>query len=80
MAGKVMAGKVRLLLQEDGTTTTKLLQRGGFERFFQQMGRPTDHGTAQQRTFIPDFSRMQAAAQQHTMQVMPDLDRTGASE
>jgi quercetin 2,3-dioxygenase len=53
---------------------------GGFERFFQQMGQPTDHGTAQQPPFIPDFPRMQAAAQQHNMQFMPDFDWTGTKE
>jgi quercetin 2,3-dioxygenase len=52
---------------------------GGFERFFQHMGTPTDHGTKDQPPFIPDFPRMQAAAQQHNMQFMPghtwpDLD------
>jgi quercetin 2,3-dioxygenase len=52
---------------------------GGFERFFQHMGTPTDHGTAQQPPFIPDFPRMQAAAQQHDMQFFPrDHDWSGA--
>jgi quercetin 2,3-dioxygenase len=45
---------------------------GGFERFFQHMGTPTDHATREQPPFIPDFPRMQAAAQQHNMQFMPD--------
>ena len=53
---------------------------GHFERFSQQMGQPTDHGTAQQPPFIPAFPRMQAAAQQHKMQFMPDFDWTGATE
>ncbi|MFG1922312.1 quercetin 2,3-dioxygenase [Cryptosporangium sp. NPDC048952] len=44
---------------------------GGFERFFQHMGHPTDHGTREQPPFIPDFPRMQAAAEQHDMQFMP---------
>ena len=44
---------------------------GGFERFFQHMGTPTDHATKDQPPFIPDFPRMQAAAQQHNMQFMP---------
>jgi quercetin 2,3-dioxygenase len=44
---------------------------GGFERFFQHMGTPTDHATKDQPPFIPDFPRMQAAAQQHDMQFMP---------
>jgi quercetin 2,3-dioxygenase len=45
---------------------------GGFERFFQHMGTPTDHATKDQPPFIPDFPRMQAAAQQHNMQFLPD--------
>jgi hypothetical protein len=45
---------------------------GGFERSFQQMGTPTDHATTDQPPFIPDLPRMQAAAQQHDMQFMPD--------
>ncbi len=44
---------------------------GGFERFFQHMGTPTDH-TGEQPPFIPDFPRMQAAAQQHRMQFLPE--------
>jgi quercetin 2,3-dioxygenase len=54
---------------------------GGFERFFQHMGTPTDSDTAQQPPFIPDFPRMQAAAQQHDMQFFPrDHDWSGARE
>ena len=54
---------------------------GGFERFFQHMGTPTDSGPAQQPPFIPDFPRMQAAAQQHDMQFFPrDHDWSGARE
>ena len=45
---------------------------GGFERFFEHMGAPTDNGTKDQPPFIPDFPRMQAAAQQHNMQFMPN--------
>ena len=45
---------------------------GGFERFFQHMGTPTDHATKDQPPFIPDFPRMQAAAQRHDMQFLPD--------
>jgi len=44
---------------------------GGFERFFQHMGTVTDHPTTDQPPFIPDFPRMQAAAQQHNMQFFP---------
>jgi quercetin 2,3-dioxygenase len=53
---------------------------GGFERFFQHMGQPTDHPTTDQPPFIPDFPRMQAAAQQHNMQFMPDFTWEGAAE
>jgi quercetin 2,3-dioxygenase len=45
---------------------------GGFERFFQHMGTPTDHNTTQQPPFIPDFPRMKAAATEHRMEFMPD--------
>lgn len=41
------------------------------KRFFQHMGQPADHGTTEQPPFVPDFPRMQAAAQQHNMQFMP---------
>jgi quercetin 2,3-dioxygenase len=51
---------------------------GGFERFFQHMGQPTDHATTDQPPFIPDFPRMQAAAQQHNMQFMPEFTWDGA--
>ncbi len=51
---------------------------GGFERFFQQMGQPTDHGPADQPPFIPDFPRMQAAAQAHDMEFRPDFDWSDA--
>ena len=47
---------------------------GGFERFFQHMGTPTDHPTKDQPPFIPDFPRMQAAAQAHRMQFLRDVD------
>ena len=48
---------------------------GGFERFFQEMGTPTDaNSAADQPPFIPDFPRMQAAAQQHNMQFMQGFE------
>ena len=47
---------------------------GGFERFFQHMGTLTDHNTRDQPPFIPDFPRMQAAAQQHNMQFMQGFE------
>jgi quercetin 2,3-dioxygenase len=46
---------------------------GGFERFFQHMGTPTDHPTKDQPPFIPDFPRMGAAARAHHMQFMPEF-------
>ncbi len=46
---------------------------GGFERFFQHVGQPTDHPTREQPPFVPDFPRMQAAAQQHDMQFVRDF-------
>ena len=46
---------------------------GGFERFFQHMGTPTDDATTDQPPFIPDFPRMQAAARRHDMQFMRDV-------
>jgi quercetin 2,3-dioxygenase len=45
---------------------------GGFERFFQHMGTATDHATPDQPPFVPDFPRMQAAAQQHGTRFLPD--------
>jgi quercetin 2,3-dioxygenase len=51
---------------------------GGFERFFQQMGQPTDAGTPDQPPFVPDFPRMQAAAQAHNMRFFPDFDWSDA--
>ena len=45
---------------------------GGFERFFQHMGTPTDSTELDQPPFVPDFPRMQAAAQQHNMRFMPE--------
>jgi quercetin 2,3-dioxygenase len=52
---------------------------GGFERFFQQMGTPTDHATLDQPPFIPDFPRMQAAAQAHDMEFLPGFDWSDAA-
>ena len=47
---------------------------GGFERFFQHMGTPTDSTSLDQPPFIPDLPRMEAAAQQHDMQFMRDVE------
>jgi quercetin 2,3-dioxygenase len=65
-AGTPHAYRVEEAARLTGTMT------GGFERFFQHMGTLTDHNTTQQPPFVPDFPRMQAAAQQHGMQFMPD--------
>ena len=46
---------------------------GGFERFFQDMGAPTDV-PGEQPPFVPDLARMQAAAQEHRMQFLRDVD------
>jgi quercetin 2,3-dioxygenase len=75
--GYVPAGFAHAYKIEESARMMGVLS-GNFERFFQHMGQPTDHGTAQQPPFIPDFPRMQAAAQQHNMQFMPDFDWTDA--
>jgi quercetin 2,3-dioxygenase len=46
---------------------------GGFERFFQEMGAPTDV-PGEQPPFVPDLPRMQAAAREHRMQFLRDVD------
>jgi quercetin 2,3-dioxygenase len=46
---------------------------GGFERFFQHMGAPTDSGEPGQPPFVPDVARMRAAAQEHRMQFLHDV-------
>ena len=71
-AGLVHAYQVEEAAQVLGVAT------GGFERFFQQMGQPTDHATPDQPPFIPDFPRMQAAAQAHDMEFLPDFDWSDA--
>ena len=53
---------------------------GGFGRFFQHMGTVTDQPTENQPPFIPDFPRMQAAAQQHAMRFLPDYRWPTAGE
>jgi quercetin 2,3-dioxygenase len=47
---------------------------GGFERFFQQIGTPTDTVDAGPPPFVPDFPRMRAAAEAHRMRFLPDFD------
>jgi quercetin 2,3-dioxygenase len=46
---------------------------GGFERFFQQMGTPADTIDPDSPPFVPDFPRIQAAAEPHRMQFRPDF-------
>ena len=67
----VPAGTPHAYRIEEAARLTGTLS-GGFERFFQQMGTPTDHPTTQQPPFVPDFPRMQAAAQRHNMTFLPD--------
>lgn len=57
-------------VEEDAVLTGTMT--GGFERFFQHMGTPTDHATPGQPPFVPDFPRMLAAAERHAMRFMPD--------
>jgi quercetin 2,3-dioxygenase len=47
---------------------------GGFERFFQHMGTLADTIDPGSPPYVPDFPRMQAAAQQHNMEFMPAFD------
>jgi quercetin 2,3-dioxygenase len=47
---------------------------GGFERFFQHMGTPADSAADGQPPFVPDFPRMQAAAQTHRTQFFPGFE------
>jgi quercetin 2,3-dioxygenase len=46
---------------------------GGFERFFQHMGTPTDAADGETPPFIPDLPRMQAAARDHDMEFRPEF-------
>jgi len=67
-AGLVHAYQVEEAAQILGVCT------GGFERFFQQIGQPTEHATAEQPPFVPGFPRMAAAAQAHDMEFLPGFD------
>lgn len=69
--GYVRAGFAHAYRVEEAARMMGVLS-GGFERFFQHMGTETDHATTEQPPFVPDFPRMQAAAQQHGMRFMPD--------
>jgi quercetin 2,3-dioxygenase len=73
-AGTPHAYRVEEAARLTGTMT------GGFERFFQHMGTPTDHATTRQPPFVPDFPRMQAAAQQHGMRFLPEHRWASAGE
>ena len=69
--GHVPAGTPHAYRVEEAARILGVLS-GGFERFFQHMGTATDHATKDQPPFIPDFPRMQAAAEQHRMQFLRD--------
>ncbi|WP_219419546.1 quercetin 2,3-dioxygenase [Pseudonocardia nigra] len=71
--GYVPAGFAHAYRVEEAARMMGVLS-GGFERFFQQMGTPTDHATPQQPPFIPDVARMQAAAQAHDTRFMPGYE------
>src|SRR6201999_727726 len=75
--GYIPAGLVHAYQVEEASQVLGVAS-GGFERFFQQMGQPTDHGTPDQPPFIPDFPRMQAAAQAHDMEFLPNFDWSDA--
>ncbi|MGY1824551.1 quercetin 2,3-dioxygenase [Geodermatophilus sp. SYSU D00079] len=77
--GYVPAGFAHAYRIEEAARMMGVLS-GGFERFFQHMGTETDHATAQQPPFVPDLPRMQAAAQQHHMQFLPDVEWPDARE
>lgn len=47
---------------------------GGFERFFQHMGTPTDTADADSPPYVPEPARMQAAAQRHRMSFDPGFE------
>ncbi|HWC80373.1 MAG TPA: quercetin 2,3-dioxygenase [Pseudonocardiaceae bacterium] len=51
----------------------------GFERFFQHMGTPTEHATAEQPPFIPSLDRMRAAGEAHHTRFQPELDWSDAT-
>lgn len=67
----VPAGVPHAYRVEEAARLTGTLS-GGFERFFQHMGTPTDHATTQQPPFVPDLPRMRAAAQRHRTRFLPD--------
>jgi quercetin 2,3-dioxygenase len=75
--GYVPAGLVHAYQVEEPALMVGV-STGGFERFFQQMGQPADHAHTNQPPFIPDFPRMQAAAQTHNMEFLPDFDWSDA--
>lgn len=53
---------------------------GGFERFFQTMGAPTDKPGEPVPPFIPPMERMQAAGAAYNMDFLPQLDWSDAQE
>jgi quercetin 2,3-dioxygenase len=70
--GSVPAGFAHAYRAEEASRMLGVMS-GGFERFFQAMGTPTDTTDPAQPPFIPDRARMQAAAQAHGTRFMPDL-------
>lgn len=44
---------------------------GGFERFFQEMGEPTDRPTVDQPPAIPEFPRVHATGQKYRTEFIP---------
>jgi quercetin 2,3-dioxygenase len=46
---------------------------GGFERFFQRMGTPTDTADPGTPPFVPDPPRMQAAAEAYHIRFLPEF-------
>jgi quercetin 2,3-dioxygenase len=71
--GFVPAGLLHAYRVEEAARMLGVLS-GGFERFFQQMGTPADSDAPDQPPFIPDFPRMQAAAQAHNTQFLPGFE------
>ena len=71
--GFVPAGLAHAYRVEEAARMLGVLS-GGFERFFQQMGTPADSAAPDQPPFIPDFPRMQAAAQAHGTRFLPDFE------
>ena len=70
--GFVPAGLAHAYRVEAPTRMLGVLS-GGFERFFQRMGTPTDTADPGQPPFIPELDRIMAAGQQHGTRFFPDF-------